>query len=1003
MKPCKLPPYPRYMSLRGSARSTVSLIAIAIATLPGITGAHAQAVSVTNGTTVSVPGPSFPASTYTTTAAGMPGVGFYAANASTINGNNVTITTNGDLAYGIWADSGGSAIVMNGGSITTTATTGSGIDSAYGARSSGSGRLELHGTSISTAGDSAYGVAGFFSNNILLDGVSIFTTGVRGSGVFIVAGTGVQVTNGSRIEVLGDSAAGIVAALSTVTVADSTVITRGSNGAGLFASAQASGTPGFITATNTTVETFGNGSTGALAFQSGSVLTLDGGTVTTHGSGAAGVSASDFAELTATNTIISTTGDASAGAFAFSSSPGSLIGTINLDHAQVSTSGIGSVGLDAQGNGIVNSAFTPVATTGALAHGLRALEGGTVNFSDQTVTTASADAAGLNFGFTAPGAVNTINVARATIDPAGDGLFVDTGNNVATLTGSTLNAGSGIALNSQLQATTNFLADSSTINGSAQTASSAIMNVTMQNNTLWNMTASSNVTSLVNNNSLLDYAAPAGDPTQQASYKTMTTVNYTGGGERIALNTYLGDDSAPSDRLVINGGTATGTTSLIIRNTGGPGAQTLADGILVVDAQNGATTETTAFSLANRVAAGAYDYNLFRGGASDAESWFLRTTLIPAPQDPRNDGPPDFRNEVPVDIVLPALANRLGLGTLGTYHDRAGTDYPEPAEYVWCKDPSKNYRCAPSAEQSAVYADAVAPRRHAVWGRVFGETGSVEFDSDSPEGAVRDIVDHGPSYDYDMYGLQAGIDLLRRLNGDGSRDIAGLYAAAGRIDADVDAVLDGSAGDSSVDGYSFGGYWTRIGETGWYLDAVLQGTWYDAEGDAKGRAPFAGENFDTEGWGFDASLEGGYPFALGNGWSVEPQAQLIYQYVSLDDGADAFGRIDYEATDTLYGRLGARLTKDWLTQGGQRMTAWGRANVWSGFGAESSATFSNPAGDDPVDFDTDIGGTWGSVGLGLQSEVGENVAMFATGDYNFRLSSGDFDSWSGRIGIKVKW
>ena len=40
------------------------------------------------------------------------------------------------------------------------------------------------------------------------------------------------------------------------------------------------------------------------------------------------------------------------------------------------------------------------------------------------------------------------------------------------------------------------------------------------------------------------------------------------------MNTFLGADGSPSDRLVINGGTATGKSFLRINNVGGPGAET---------------------------------------------------------------------------------------------------------------------------------------------------------------------------------------------------------------------------------------------------------------------------------------------------------------------------------------------------------------------------------------------------------------------------------------------
>ena len=45
------------------------------------------------------------------------------------------------------------------------------------------------------------------------------------------------------------------------------------------------------------------------------------------------------------------------------------------------------------------------------------------------------------------------------------------------------------------------------------------------------------------------------------------------------MNTFLGADGSPSDRLVINGGTATGTTGLLIHNAAGPGLETTANGI----------------------------------------------------------------------------------------------------------------------------------------------------------------------------------------------------------------------------------------------------------------------------------------------------------------------------------------------------------------------------------------------------------------------------------------
>jgi autotransporter family porin len=102
--------------------------------------------------------------------------------------------------------------------------------------------------------------------------------------------------------------------------------------------------------------------------------------------------------------------------------------------------------------------------------------------------------------------------------------------------------------------------------------------------------------------------------------------DYVGNDGLLLLDTVLGGDGAASDRLVIDGGSATGTTGITILNAGGSGASTTQNGILLVEALSGATTSGGAFALNHRVAVGAFEYYLFRGGISSgtAENWYLR-------------------------------------------------------------------------------------------------------------------------------------------------------------------------------------------------------------------------------------------------------------------------------------------------------------------------------------------------------------------------------------------
>ena len=100
--------------------------------------------------------------------------------------------------------------------------------------------------------------------------------------------------------------------------------------------------------------------------------------------------------------------------------------------------------------------------------------------------------------------------------------------------------------------------------------------------------------------------------------------DYAGEAGTVLLRTVLGGDDSLTDRLVIDGGAATGDTGLRILNTGGAGAQTR-QGIRVVQAINGARTAADAFHLdagsmgyraGTGTPAGGYDYSLVRAAAA---------------------------------------------------------------------------------------------------------------------------------------------------------------------------------------------------------------------------------------------------------------------------------------------------------------------------------------------------------------------------------------------------
>ncbi|WP_211444673.1 autotransporter outer membrane beta-barrel domain-containing protein [Collimonas humicola] len=145
--------------------------------------------------------------------------------------------------------------------------------------------------------------------------------------------------------------------------------------------------------------------------------------------------------------------------------------------------------------------------------------------------------------------------------------------------------------------------------------------------------------------------------------------NYVGNGGKLLVNTFWGDDSSGTDKLVIDGCqpaipgggggplsiaasacsnpgsvNVSGDTGVIVKHAGGSGAQTNV-GIQIVETLNGATTNPDAFVLdpasdgyrsgKNTIAAGGYDYRLKRGGNGGvADDWYLVSAAAPVEPPP---------------------------------------------------------------------------------------------------------------------------------------------------------------------------------------------------------------------------------------------------------------------------------------------------------------------------------------------------------------------------------
>ncbi|PTR33076.1 outer membrane autotransporter protein [Luteibacter sp. OK325] len=458
--------------------------------------------------------------------------------------------------------------------------------------------------------------------------------------------------------------------------------------------------------------------------------------------------------------------------------------------------------------------------------------------------------------------------------------------------------------------------------------------------------------------------------------------DYTGHNGVLRMGTALGADASVSDRLIIDGGTASGHTAIQLANLGGLGALTKGDGIELVGAINGATTtvHTTAdaFALAGgHVDAGAFEYRLYAGDASGAgENWYLRSTVDAPPVNPPPDGggtlpsnaggtPPTsgggvvtYRPEVALYSALPDVLRQADLSMLGNLHRRQGDEsQPDNADgqRAWARLVSENLQTR--------------------------QNGTV-----------------APSTDGSLQGVQAGVDLLQN---SGFR--AGVYVGhlqgSSRTEGFVGGVEQSRAGDLDVRNTYSGAYGTYMSPGGWYADAVLQYGWYNGRIDVG-----AGQRDDASGTGVQGSLELGKDYPLSTHWSVEPQAQINVDHMNLDSQTISGSSVGMPSGSTVTSRLGIRLKGAYATEHGE-LQQYARVNIWHGSAGSDEVMFAGPAGS--TDVVAEHGYTSGEVAVGATWTINPRLSVYGELGHIFSMDKiiGEQvkSNLTGSAGVRVNW
>jgi outer membrane autotransporter protein len=447
--------------------------------------------------------------------------------------------------------------------------------------------------------------------------------------------------------------------------------------------------------------------------------------------------------------------------------------------------------------------------------------------------------------------------------------------------------------------------------------------------------------------------------------------NYLGNGGRLEIETVLGGDASPSDRLVITGSTA-GTTLVTVLNRGGAGAPTI-EGIKIIGvggASNGLFTlqGSTVFQGQQAVVAGAYAYTLQKNGISSPTdgNWYLRSAFMaPAPAPSPSAEPvvigPIYQPGAPLYEAYGQVLQSLN--DLQTLRQRVGDRFEAPGG------------ASKDGTGRAIWARIDAAHRRITPG--FSTTGT--------------------RYVSDSWRLQAGADGQLFANGNGTL-LGGVTLHHGQTLAEIASVF--GRGKIKAAGTGFGGALTWYSASGFYADAQTRLNWFDSDlsSTTTGRQLAKGKG----GVGYALGLELGQRIALSGGWSLTPQTQLTYAHVEADSFVDPFGApVALNSGGSLRGRLGlsADYRVSWRDSAGRAVNAalYGIANLHYEFLGGTTATVAGV----PLTSRTER--LWGGGGLGAKYET-DGYALYGEVEATTSLTQfADSHSITGRAGLRVSW
>ena len=315
-------------------------------------------------------------------------------------------------------------------------------------------------------------------------------------------------------------------------------------------------------------------------------------------------------------------------------------------------------------------------------------------------------------------------------------------------------------------------------------------------------------------------------------------------------------------------------------------------------------------------------------------------------------------------VLMPKVNMEMGYSIIGTLHERRG-------------------------ENRILDLENMSADKGQIWTRIYGsglnENGTDRF-----------------QYEGNLYGVQIGHDFKINKDKNGNDHLLGGYISYNRANTDFFdeyRAENGKISDSKYTGkgksesISLGITKTKYTPKGSYYDLVGQVSYlqnkYNSRDDYSAK---------QNGFGLLLSGEAGKSFNISkNGnWSVEPQAQLIYQYLNTKSFNDGLRNVNQDNRNGLRGRAGVRLAYNGDNGNSRTNSYYAVANVWHDF-TKYDSKYTNIGSDKITE---KLGTTWGEIGLGAQAPLGQKSNLYVDTRYEHSFNNSNRSGYKGTIGFK---